>query len=426
MRSKDESVIRLGYGSGYIEFSPSGEFEVLLPREFGAAGPGEVDRALDEPYGPRIEDLSGKSATILVSDATRPSPSHLMVPSLVRRLEGIGVGDILVVFALGTHRRMSIEEEARLLGKAVCFPHLQHDSRRCTALGETSAGTPVEIFEEAASRDLIIATGNIEYHYYAGFSGGAKAVLPGISSEESVIANHMLMRSFDARSGNVKSPVRADMEDASGIAGLDFILNVVLNGEKEIVSAVAGDYVKAHRQGAATVDHMYLRDVLPAEIVVTSVGGSPKDINLFQAQKALDNAKGAAKPGGSIILVARCAEGLGNAVFKRWIGEASSAQDCWERFGREYQFGGHKAAFLALQSLQNDLILVSDLPKEDAKACFFRHARTIEDAIAMAKERQGSDARSLIIPHGGLTLARAKGAFQANRASYTVESSKPF
>ncbi len=102
----------------------------------------------------------------------------------------------------------------------------------------------------------------------------------------------------------------------------------------------------------------------PAEIVVTCAGGRPKDLNLFQAQKALDNAKNAALPGGSIILVAECSEGLGHPVFERWASEATSAEDCWERFGREYEFGGHKAAFLAKESMQHHLILVSALPRE--------------------------------------------------------------
>ena len=164
------------------------------------------------------------------------------------------------------------------------------------SLGQTTRGTPVEIFEEVASSDLIIATGNIEYHYYAGYSGGAKAVLPGVSSERSVNTNHELMRDPRAVSGRLDSPVRQDFEDAAGVAGLDFILNVVLNSKKEVVRAVAGDFIKAHRAGAAVVDRMYRKTVKPAEIVITCAGGRPKDINLFQAQKALDNAKGPQPP----------------------------------------------------------------------------------------------------------------------------------
>jgi nickel-dependent lactate racemase len=266
----------------------------------------------------------------------------------------------------------------------------------------------VEILETVASSDLIVATGNIEYHYYAGYSGGAKAVLPGVSSELSVIKNHKLMRDPHSITGRLDSPVRLDMEDAAGIAGLDFILNVVLNGKKEIVQSVAGDFISAHRMGAATVDRMYRRAVRQAEIVVTCAGGRPKDLNLFQAQKALDNAKNAALPGGSLILVAECSEGLGHPVFERWAREARSAEDCWERFGREYEFGGHKAAFLAKESMEHHLILVSALPRKRAEMCFFTPAKTLQEGLQLARARQGKDARMLVMPHGNLTLAVAR------------------
>ena len=400
--------MKLGYGRGYVEL-PSEGAEIVLPQELPAADAGEVKRSLDQPISRSLQDFeSCKSASILVSDITRPAPSHLMLPLLIKRLEEMGISDYKIVFGLGTHRRMTPDEEQLLLKDFMSVPHMQHDPRRCITLGHTARGTPVEILEEVATSDVIIATGNIEYHYYAGYSGGAKALLPGISSERSVVKNHELMRDARAASGNLDSPVRQDMQDAAGIAGLDFILNVVQNSQNEIVRAVAGDFVQAHRVGAAVVDRMYRRNVQPAEIVVTCAGGRPKDLNLFQAQKALDNAKNAAAPGGTIILVAECSEGLGHPVFERWAREACSAEDCWERFGREYEFGGHKAAFLAQESMQHQLILVSALSAEKAKMCFFEPAKTLEQALAMAKKRQGQDARMIAMPYGNLTLAAAK------------------
>lgn len=383
--------------------------EVVLAEELPAAHSGEVERSIDNAVGKSLDDFAGsKSASILVSDITRPAPSHLMLPPLIKRLKDLGISDLKIVFALGTHRRMTSEEERLLLRDCTILPHMQHNPKACVSLGETRRKTPVEILETVASSDLIVATGNIEYHYYAGYSGGAKAVLPGVSSEESVIKNHELMRDPLSTTGRLDSPVRQDMEDAAGIAGLDFILNAVLNGKKEIVQSVAGDFVSAHRLGAVTVDRMYRRPVQPAEIVVTCAGGRPKDLNLFQAQKALDNAKNAALPGGSIILVAECCEGLGHPVFERWAREATSAEDCWERFGREYEFGGHKAAFLAKESLEHHLILVSALPVERAEMCFFTPAATLEQALELARSRQGRDARMLVMPHGNLTLAVGK------------------
>jgi nickel-dependent lactate racemase len=198
------------------------------------------------------------------------------------------------------------------------------------------------------------------------------------------------------------------MEDAAEVAGLDFILNVVCNSKKEIVSAAAGDFLTAHRAGAAVVDAMYRKTVDPAEIVITCAGGRPKDINLFQAHKALDNARGAAVAGGTIILLAECSEGLGNSAFERWAREADCAEDCVERFGLEYEFGGHKAALIALASLRHQLILVSSMTPELSRMCFFEPARTLEEALAMARDRHGKDARLLVMPHGNLTLAVAR------------------
>lgn len=401
--------MKLGYGKSWVNLPILEDYQVIMPEELLPAGSQEINRALDDPLGADLSDLEGaRTASVLVSDITRSSPSHILLPSLMGRLECLGVKDVKVVFGLGTHRRMTPEEEKNLLKDCMSLPHLQHDVTRCVPLGTTSRGTPVEILEEVASRDLIIATGNIEYHYYAGYSGGAKALLPGVSSSASVEKNHQLMRDPKARTGRLDSPVRLDMEEAAGIAGLDFILNVVLNSRKEIVKAVAGDFIQAHRAGAAIVDSMYKKYVEPSEIVITCAGGRPKDINLFQAQKAMDNARNAAVPGGSIILLAECIEGLGHPVFQRWLQEASGPQDCIERFGREYEFGGHKAAFIAEESLEHDIILVSSLPKEVAEMSFFRHASSLEDALSMALQAQGKGALITVIPHGDLTLAAQK------------------
>jgi nickel-dependent lactate racemase len=397
--------MRLGYGQGFVDLPDLESVEIVLPDELQKAGHGEIEDALDHPLGKSLSDLHGRSASLLVSDITRPSPSHLLLPPLVKRLRETGVSDIKIVFGLGTHRRMTHEEEDLLLKDCACMPHIQHDPKRCLRLGETKQDTPVEIFEEVASSDLIIATGNIEYHYYAGYSGGAKALLPGVSSERSVVKNHELMRDPRSISGRLDSPVRQDMEEAARIAGLDFVLNVVLNSRKEIVRAVAGDFIEAHKSGAAVVDRMYRKLVAPAEIVVTCAGGRPKDINLFQAHKALDNAKNAAAPGGTIILLAECSEGFGNPIFESWACEAKSARDCIDRFGREYEFGGHKAALIARESLEHNLILVSAMPSEQVKKCFFKPAKTLNEALAMAWDRHGKEARTLVMPHGNLTLA---------------------
>ncbi|MHC1631531.1 MAG: nickel-dependent malate racemase, LarAH6 family [Methanotrichaceae archaeon] len=400
--------MKLGYGSGSVDLELDDRYDIVLPDEL----PGvenercEIEWALDNSVGCALADFEGcKSASVIVSDITRPAPSYEMLPPLIDRLRDIGVSDIKIVFALGSHRRMTPEEEQKLIGDCISLPHLQHDKDRCVQLGETSRGTPVEIFEDVLDSDMIIATGNMVFHYYAGYSGGAKAILPGVSSVRSINKNHAMMANPLARSGRLDSPVRLDLEEAAGVAGLDFMLNVILNSKKEIVRAVAGDYIKAHRIGAQVVDKMYRKNVQPAEIVITCAGGRPQDINLFQAQKAMDNAKDAVLPGGTLILLAECAEGLGNPVFERWAREANCAEDCVERFGKEYEFGGHKAALIAKEALDHDLILVSKMSPKMAEMCFFRYASSLDQALNMARERQGTDARTLVMPYGGLTLA---------------------
>lgn len=150
-------------------------------------------------------------------------------------------------------------------------------------------GLRLRSFEEVLDADLIISTGTIEFHYYAGYGGGGKSILPGVSSEKAVLSFHSHYSKFfegEPLSGRIDSPARKDIEEAAGTAGLDFILNVVINSKKEIIAAVAGDFVQAHRRGAEYVDAMYKVPVEPADAVIVSCGGYPKDINLYQATKA--------------------------------------------------------------------------------------------------------------------------------------------
>ena len=179
-------------------------------------------------------------------------------------------------------------------------------------VGTTSRGTRLEVFEPYLEADLRICTGNIEYHYFAGFSGGAKAVVPGLCSYAAIRDNHSMMLAPTARAGIIAgNPVREDIDEAGGIIGVDFIFNVLLDEEKRIIRAVAGHYLEAHRAGAAAYDaRCDLRIPEAADVVVASPGGTPKDINLYQAQKTLDNVGGAVRDGGVIVLVGALPRGL--------------------------------------------------------------------------------------------------------------------
>jgi len=369
-----------------------------------------IKKALENPIKcKRLSEIVSPSSSvvIIVSDVTRPTPTAKLLPPLLEELYLGGAKDenITIVFALGLHRNQTEEESRKLVGEEIYekIRCIQHDTRRCRCIGITSRGTPIEIFEEILGADVIIGTGSIEFHYYAGYSGGAKSVLPGVSSKEAVITNHKMMIDEKAVSGRVDGPVRQDMEEAAKIAGLDFILNVVLDRKKEIVAVVAGDFIEAHRKGVEVVDAMYKVPVDPADAVIVSCGGFPKDINLFQANKALDNATQAVKEGGSIILVAECAEGIGNQVYECWNRECRSPDDAIERFKKCFEFGGHKTAIIAKTSKKFKLYLVSKLSDEQTRNAFFTPMASIKDALS-AVLSENPDAKIHLMPHGGQTL----------------------
>lgn len=192
------------------------------------------------------------------------------------------------------------------------------------------------------------------------------------------------------------------------MVGIDFIVNVVLDAHKHIVHAVAGDVTKAHRAGCAFLERFYLKEIRErADIVLVSQGGAPKDANLYQLQKALDNAKHAVKDGGVIVLIGCAKEGFGEEVFEQWFREAKTPQDLIDRLRANFTLGGHKAAAIALVEQQADVYLVSDWSGEAVRGIFMTPFATAADALAAAFEKCGADATVLAMPYGGSTLPRA-------------------
>lgn len=261
------------------------------------------------------------------------------------------------------------------------------------------------IFAEA---DVRVLLGDVNYHYYAGYGGGRKSVLPAVSGEITIKQNHALMVSSNAKAGNLQdNPVHIDMTEAARLAKVDFILNIVENKEGKIVRAFAGDLEAAFLEAVKLVDEMYRVYVdRRAEIVVVSSGGHPADINLYQACKGLDNALDVVKRGGVIILVAECLEGHGNQVFYDWMSRLGDQKTVEKEIKRNFLIGGHKAYYL-LKALQNHpLILVSTLPDFYATSIFkFKTARAINDALNEAFKLTGSASRVWAIPVGNYTLA---------------------
>jgi nickel-dependent lactate racemase len=373
----------------------------------------EIKRALENPIGsPRLKKIlqPGEKVAIITSDITRPMPSKLVLPILLEEMSEAGVRDqdIIIIFGLGTHRAQTEQEKRYLVGDDIFDRISCVDSNPldCVHLGSTANGTPVDIFRRVAEADRRICLGNIEYHYFAGYSGGAKAIMPGVSTKAAIQANHCRMVEENARAGKLEgNPVRKDIDEVVNFLSIDFILNVVLDEKKNVVKAVAGDYIQAHREGCKFLDSLYqVKIPKPADIVITSPGGYPKDINLYQAQKALDNSKYAVRSGGIIILVASCKEGLGEHTFEQWMLEASHSHDLIDKIQKNFQLGGHKAAAIALILENAKIFLVSDLDADFVRNLFMEPYADVQSALDAALEQLGSDSGVYIMPVGGSTL----------------------
>jgi nickel-dependent lactate racemase len=377
-----------------------------------------VQLALAVPIdSPRLRDLvhAGQKIAIVTSDITRPCPSERLLPPVMDELHAAGIqdADVTVVFALGSHRKHTDEEREMLVGHemAVRISCIDSDPNQTVYLGRTSRGTPIEIFEPVVRADVRIVLGNVEPHYFAGYSGGAKALVPGVCSTETICRNHALMVDPRACAGNIgDNPVRLDLEEGAAMVGIDFMLNVVLDSAKNIVVAAAGNPTTAHRWACRVVDAVSMTPVNSlADIIIVSAGGYPKDINMYQAQKALDNAAVAVKPGGQIIWVAQCPEGLGNQTFEQWMIGSTPAQ-ILERIQKDFVLGGHKAAAIAQVLQKASILLVSDLPDELVRACSMEPYADIDTAFQAALQRAGDCPTITVIPEGAAVLPKLCGA----------------
>lgn len=410
----------LAYGksTAAAEISSKNIQAVLSPINNGttgavAEGADEVSKALSSPIGAkRLSEIvqPGERVCIITSDITRPLPTHIVLPPVLNELylAGVGKQEISVAFGLGAHRKHTAEEMRQLVGSDIFkeINCLDHDPAHCIRLGNTSRGTPVDIFNHVVEADRRICLGNIEFHYFAGYSGGAKAIMPGVTSTAAIQANHSRMVETAAAAGILAgNPVREDIEEVTRFLSIDFILNVVLDEKKNILRAFAGHPVKAHREGCLYLDSLYKQRIPgKADIVLVSAGGYPKDINLYQAQKALDNAKHAVKRGGIIILVAQCGEGLGNHLFEKWITLAKTPRDIVARVKDDFELGGHKAAAIALILERAEVFFVSDLRDELVKKMFMTPFSSVQEAVDCALTKKGAEAQVTIMPAGGSTL----------------------
>ncbi len=406
--------IELPFGHHRISLDLSDEAGCLSVLEPRRSNIDAVRLALAVPIdSPPLRQLvhAGQKIAIITSDITRPCPTYRLLPPIMDELAAGGIQDedVTVIFGLGTHRKQTDEERISLVGSEMAsrLKCIDSDPTQTVFVGRTSRGTAIEVFEPVVNADVRIVLGNVEPHYFAGYSGGAKAIVPGVCSANTIRNNHALMVDPRARSGNIEdNPVRLDIEEGAAMVGIDFMLNVVLESAKNIVYAAAGNPTTAHRWACRVVDALSMSLISkPADIVIVSAGGYPKDINMYQAQKALDNAAVAVKTGGQIIWIAQCPEGFGSKIFEEWI-VGSSPQQILEKIQQDFVLGGHKAAAIARVLQKATIMLISDIPDDIVRACHMEPYHNLDEAILTAIKRCDTKPDILVIPEGASVLPK--------------------
>jgi nickel-dependent lactate racemase len=408
-------TIKFPFGETYIDLELEQSTEVLMP----TLVPGVADelksirQALLQPIGsPRLSDIAlGKTtAAIVINDITRPSPTETMLTAIMEELAaaGIGASAVTVIVATGNHELPTEEELKKMMGvwrqRLKTISHDCHDKKSLTYVGTTKGGMPVHVNSHYANASLKILTGIITPHQLAGFSGGRKSVVPGISGIQTLKSHHSFpIRPATSMHGVIAgNTFHAEAVEGTRLAGVDFIVNVVKNYCGEIIEAVAGDLEKAHLHGAGICEKSWVKKFDRAyDVVFVSPGRYPKDVDLHQAQKAVGVAEQVTKPGGTIVLVAECRKGIGK--FGKVLKEADSVDTVIKEF-IEQGFTpdqNSKAYLLARACKKHKLFVVTTgIEKKELSEMFMTGFTSISEAAAAALNAY-DNASVLCIPYAG-------------------------
>jgi len=385
-----------------------------------AASPEEIITTALDACQPAISSIRpGEKTVIITSDVTRYTGSEVYLPLLVERLnrQGVSDDDIEILIALGIHRAQTPHEHEKILGPLYRRIRVRdHDCDHQAGLvsvGRTSNGIDVRINRAAVEAERLILTGVIGFHYFAGFGGGRKSVLPGIASRQACMASHFAVlnpgqgsgKNQHAVTGNLdNNPVHQAMTEACALAAPDLILNTVLAPDKRIIAAFAGHWREAHEAGCRYYrEHFSYPLRAKADLVVVSCGGFPKDINLIQAHKSMEYAAQALKDGGVMILLAECRDGFGNATFFNWF--RHKRLDQFETALREkYEINGQTAYSILQKAQRFRIILVSELPGQQVEEMGMLPAGSIDEGLRMADRFLPADWTALVMPEGGSVL----------------------
>lgn len=418
-------MLKLAYGDGWIEYDFSAFARVQVIE--GIPSPVAVrdslclvQDALARPVGSvplavRAARQKARNALVVVNDVTRPTPYQFILPPLVQELNQAGIPDeeITLLVATGIHRPHTEVDNLYCYGEEMCrrLKIVSHDCERGTVpIGMLSNGLPLGINRLAIDSDLLISTGLVNLHYIAGYSGGRKSILPGIASREAIEASHKMMSDPRACLASLNNnPVNLLMLEAAGMARASFAINVV-GSHHRVDFAAAGDILESWLEAVSFCERGSVVCVDErSDVVVASCGGYPKDINVYQAQKALDTAAMAVKPGGTIILLAECREGLGEEVFSDWIKAASCPDDIVRRFHNSFELGGHKAYAICRILEKADIIMVSALPPGEVEDLFILPMPGLRQALEWAEQKHGQDMSISIMPEAPRTAVSITG-----------------
>ena len=383
-----------------------------------------VEEAMAKPIGsPSLKELAvGKGrCTIIISDHTRPVPSRDILPPMLAQLrEGNPDIQIKLLVATGFHRLTTKEELAAKLGEEIAHSEeiVVHDAFNADSnvqIGILPSGAPLVIDRTAVETDLLVSEGFIEPHFFAGFSGGRKSVLPGVCDKTTVLGNHCgeFIASPYARTGILENnPLHTDMVAAAEMAKLAFIVNVVIDEEKKTVAAFAGDFKKAHEAGVAFLRPYCEVQAVPGDIVITSNGGAPLDQNLYQSVKGLTAAEASAKEGAVLIMCAELADGTGGEGFYRSLKDCESPAAHFAQCAATPQDktipDQWESQILARILMKHRIIFVSR-PEMEAtlREMKLEYAPDLAAAIAMAKQDKGENAKTTLIPNGISVMVKA-------------------
>lgn len=378
--------------------------------------PAAVRSALREPcaglpLSEAIQAQGARQALVVVSDITRAVPYPEVLPPLVAEVESAGLlpSQIAFLVAQGTHRKCTAQEIAGFYGPTVTarYAFLQHDADAGNvSLGLLSTGNELWIDERAAAAEFLIVVGMVTPHYFGGYSGSRKSILPGVAGRETIRANHArIIHSYARLTNLADNVIHQEMMEAARRVGVDWDLELVVNDRREIVGVFGGTMDAAFPAAVTLCDEVY-RVPVPtrAEVVVVSAGGYPKDINLYQAQKAVNNAALVVAPGGTMILLAECRDGVGSARFQEWMQRARSIDELVNTPEKDILLGGHRAVATARVMQGCEIVVVSNLARETVTGMHFTHAVSLDDALACAQAKHGPNARTYVIPHGGFIL----------------------